>query len=118
VFLVFALFFAIFVLSDPWRAPVVVIGASLELVETAYSIWLTWRAPVKVGAETLVGATGRVVEACRPEGEVRVNGEVWRARCEGHARVDDPIRVIDRIGLTLQVERLAPQDAEVGRTSR
>lgn len=118
MFLVLALFFAIFVLPDPWRVPAVVIGASLELVETAISIWLTWRAPAKVGAETLIGATGRVVEPCRPDGQVRVNGEVWRARCEAHARVDDPVRVMDRIGLTLVVERLVPQEAEVGSTSR
>jgi membrane-bound serine protease (ClpP class) len=110
VFLVIGLFFAIFVLPDPWRVPAVVIGASLELIETAISIWLTWRAPVAVGAETLIGATGRVVEACRPEGEVRVNGEVWRARCESHARVDDPVRVVERIGLTLLVERIEGRD--------
>jgi membrane-bound serine protease (ClpP class) len=58
----------------------------------------------------LVGATGRVVQACRPDGEVRVNGEVWRARCESHARVGEPIRVVERTGLTLLVER---QDVEV-----
>lgn len=118
MFLVIALFFALFVLPDPWRVPVVVVGASLELVETGISVWLTGRAPVRVGPETLTGATGRVVEACRPEGEVRVNGEVWRARCDAHARVGDRIRVLDRIGLTLVVDRLEAQAPEVGSTSR
>ena len=114
MFLVLGLFFAIFVLPDPWRVPAVVVGASLELIETAISIWLTWRAPVTVGAETLIGATGRVVEACRPDGEVRVNGEVWRARCESHARVGDRIRVVERIGLTVLVERIEALDAAAG----
>ena len=118
MFVVFALFFAVFVLPDPWRLPAVALGVALEITETAISFWLASRAKVKVGSETLVGATGRVVEACRPEGEVRVNGEVWRARCESHARVGEPIRVVERIGLTLLVERLEPQDAEVGTTSR
>ena len=115
MFLVIGLFFAIFVLPDPWRVPAVIIGAALELIETGISIWLTWRAPVAVGAETLIGATGRVVEACRPEGEVRVNGEVWGARCESHARVNDPIRVVERIGLTLLVERIEAAGAAAPR---
>jgi membrane protein implicated in regulation of membrane protease activity len=110
VFFVLALFFAVFVLPDPWRLPVVAFGAALEITETAISFWLASRAKVKVGPEALIGAVGRVVEQCQPEGQVRVNGEVWRARCEGHARVDDPIRVIDRIGLTLLVERLPPPE--------
>jgi membrane-bound serine protease (ClpP class) len=111
MFLVIAAFFAIFVLPDPWRIPVVVLGASLELIETGISVWVTGRAPVKVGIETLIGATGRVVDACRPDGLVRVNGETWRARCEGFADVDAPVRVIGRSGLTLTVERLQPADS-------
>jgi membrane-bound serine protease (ClpP class) len=106
VFLVIAVFLAAFALPDGWRLPAIALGAALELSETAIAIWVSSRAPVKVGAETLVGSAGRVVEACRPNGEVRINGEVWRARCEAHAEVDDPVRVAERIGLTLVVERL------------
>jgi membrane protein implicated in regulation of membrane protease activity len=105
VFFVFALFFAAFVLPDPWRIPVIGFGAALEVAETAISFWLTSRARVRVGPETLVGSIGRVVEACRPNGEVRVNGEPWRARCATHADEGDRVRVVGRHGLTLVVER-------------
>jgi membrane-bound ClpP family serine protease len=44
------------------------------------------------------------VTACRPEGQVRVQGELWQARCEGGVDVGEPIRVVGRENLTLFVE--------------
>ena len=45
-----------------------------------------WNRTVKnqrrvVGAETLIGKTAVVTEACRPLGQVRLDGEIWEARC-------------------------------------
>jgi membrane-bound serine protease (ClpP class) len=57
-----------------------------------------------MGAETLIGATARVVSDCRPLGQVRLRGELWRARCEAGASAGDTIRIVDRDGLTLLVE--------------
>ncbi len=112
MFFVLALFFAAFVLPDPWRIPAIGIGAALEVAETAISFRLTSRAKVRVGPETLVGSIGRVVEACRPHGEVRVNGEPWRARCVAHADEGDRVRVVERHGLTLVVEHAEAPEPE------
>jgi membrane-bound ClpP family serine protease len=105
VFLVIALALAVFVLPDRWDVPAVAIGAGIEITETAVSVWWSRRGAPKVGPETLLGATGRVVVACRPDGRVRVAGEVWNAHCEDGAEVDDLVRVIRREGLTLTVVR-------------
>ena len=97
---------ALFVVPDAWTIPAIAVAAVLEVAETV----LTWRwsrrGRPKVGPETLVGATGRVVEPCRPNGTVRVDGVVWQARCEPGADPDDLVRVIGRDGLRLIVEPL------------
>jgi membrane-bound serine protease (ClpP class) len=60
-----------------------------------------------VGPETLVGAVGRVVTPCRPLGQVRVQGELWRASCADGADEGEEVRVVALDGLTLLVERAA-----------
>ena len=57
-----------------------------------------------VGAEALVGALARVVAECRPEGRVRVHGELWRARCDAGAAEGEDVVVRAVDGLTLLVE--------------
>ena len=95
----------VFVVPDPWTIPVIAIAAVLELGETAFTFWWSRRAPPKVGPETLIGATGRVVEPLRPEGRVRVRGEVWQARSHDHIEAGARIRVRERHRLVLEVER-------------
>lgn len=104
VLLLTGILLAVFVVPAPWTVPVVVVAALIEFTETAIGIWYSRRSPPKVGVETLIGASGRVVAACRPAGTVRVRGEVWRARCELGADPHDRIRVVGRDRLTLHVE--------------
>jgi membrane-bound serine protease (ClpP class) len=47
-----------------------------------------------------------VLSACRPDGQVRLNGEIWDARCTGGAAEGETVRVVGRRGLTLLVERV------------
>ncbi len=95
---------AIFVVPDPWRLPVVIGFAILEVVETTVTWRLSRRWAPKVGSETLIGATGIAVTVCRPAGSVRVRGEEWQARCEPGVDAGDRIRVHGRDRLTLLVE--------------
>jgi membrane protein implicated in regulation of membrane protease activity len=60
-----------------------------------------------MGPETLVGETAQVVTPCRPTGQVRLQGELWQARCEEGADVGEHVRVRALEGLTLIVERRA-----------
>jgi len=104
VILLTGIVLAVFVVPAPWTVPVVVVAAIVEFAETAIGIWYSRRSPAKVGAETLIGATGRALTACRPSGSVRVRGEVWQAHCQRGADANDPVRVIGRDRLTLLVE--------------
>ena len=105
--LVGAILLAVFVLSQPWGIVVVSVAAVVEIAETVFWIWLSRRRRVQMGPETLVGAVGRVVSACRPLGQVRLAGELWQARCETGADVGERVRVTALDGLTLLVEREA-----------
>lgn len=100
-----ALLLAFFVVPDPWDIPLLAVAATIEVAETLFWLWLSRRARVKMGPETLVGSVGVVVTACRPSGQVRVDGELWGARCEGGAEVGEQVRVRALEGLTLIVER-------------
>jgi membrane-bound ClpP family serine protease len=104
VILITGLVLAIFVVPDAWRIPTVIGFAVLEVVETTVTWRLSQRWRPKVGVETLLGAHGRTVTPCRPEGRVRVRGEDWRARSEAGVDADSPVRVVERRGATLLVE--------------
>ena len=104
--LVGALLLAIFVLSPPWSYAVVVAAAVVEVAELVLFVRWSQRRRVQMGAETLVGATAVVVEPLRPDGLVRVVGELWRARCDREVDAGVRVRVRALDGLTLEVEPL------------
>jgi membrane protein implicated in regulation of membrane protease activity len=99
-----ALLLALFVLPHPWGIAAIVGALVVEVAEAWFWIWLSRRRRPSVGAETLVGAEAVVVTACRPEGQVRVVGELWRAHCEGGAEAGQTVRILRVSGLTLEVE--------------
>lgn len=104
--LVGAILLAVFVLPPLWGLVVVTAAALVEIGEFFFWIWLSRRRGVQAGAEALVGKTARVVAACRPEGWVRVEGELWRARCVAGADLGESVRVVSVEGLTLEVARI------------
>ena len=103
--LVVAVLLAIFVVPAPWDYVVVGAGGAVEVGEAA--LWWRWthRRKPFVGAEAMVGAEALVVEPCRPLGRVRLQGELWAARCAEGADAGDTVRVLGLDGLTLVVER-------------
>jgi membrane protein implicated in regulation of membrane protease activity len=106
VLLVGAILLAVFVLPPLWGLVAVTVAAVVEIAEFFFWIWLSRRRGVQAGAEALVGKTARVVAACRPDGRVRVEGELWRARCEAGADEGESVRVLSIEGLTLEVARI------------
>lgn len=105
VILVTGILIAMFIVPDAWTVPAIAVAVVLEASETLFTFWWSRRAPPKVGPETLIGATGRVVEPLRPVGRVRVRGEVWQARSEHHLEAGARVRVRGRHRLTLDVDR-------------
>ena len=84
---------------------VVVVGAAVvEVAEAAFWVWLSRRRRPAVGAEALVGSFGVAVTDCDPAGQVRVAGELWRARCAESVRAGESV-VVEQLGdeLTLIV---------------
>ena len=98
-------------LPSPWRYVGFVVGLTLFLFEVLF-----WNRRVRgyrhrVGPQTLIGQTATVVSACAPDGQVRVSGEIWAARCEGGADEGESVKIVGRNGLVLAVERAASAGA-------
>jgi len=104
VLFLIALLLAIFVLPSPWGLVAVVVAAALDIGETGLFMWWSKRRKSSVGVETLVGRRGIAVGELSPEGQVKVDGEIWNARCPVgcDAGTDIVVRSID--GLTLFVD--------------
>jgi membrane-bound serine protease (ClpP class) len=64
------------------------------------------RRPVVTGGEALVGAQGEVVAWGEKGGQVRVKGEIWRARAAAAIEAGTRVRVLARDGLVLTVEAI------------
>ena len=112
MFLIVALV-VVFLLPSPWNLVGFVIGLTLFAGELLF-----WNRRVrdnrkKVGAQTLIGTPATVVSTCRPDGQVRISGEIWAARCNDGADVGDVVTVVGRDGLVLEVE---PTDSSASAT--
>jgi membrane protein implicated in regulation of membrane protease activity len=104
--LVLALLAAIFWLPAPWSYVAVAAAAVYEVGEVGVLIWYSRRRRATTGVEALPGTVGTVVAPCRPVGQIRVLGELWRARCDEGADLGDTV-VVESLGpdLTLIVHR-------------
>jgi membrane-bound serine protease (ClpP class) len=68
--------------------------------------------PVRTGHEELVGDVGEVREPLAPEGQIFIEGALWRARVadvESRVELGNRVRVTSVDGLTLVVEPVAEQ---------
>jgi len=104
VSLLIAILLAVFVLPPPWGIVAVAAAGLLETGETY--LWLRWsrRRRAAVGVEALIGRAGVATTDLWPEGQVKVDGELWQARCEGGADAGTRVVVTGIEGLTLTVE--------------
>jgi membrane protein implicated in regulation of membrane protease activity len=102
--IIVAILLAVFVVEDEWDWVVLLAGLLIEVGETTLFVWWSKRRRAVVGAETLVGRRAVVAVDCRPEGQVRVAGELWRATCTEGASAGDEVVVRAVDGLSLEVE--------------
>jgi membrane-bound serine protease (ClpP class) len=110
VLLVLAILAAVFWLPTWLGYIVVAIAAVVEVGEIALFVWYSKRRRAETGAEALPGAVGTVVEPLRPVGQIRVLGELWRARCDEGADPGETV-LVESLGpdLTLIVRRASAQ---------
>jgi membrane protein implicated in regulation of membrane protease activity len=102
--LIILAFLLLFLLPTPWNLVGFLVIIPLWVLEL-----LAWNRSMKsrrkvVGAQTLIGREAVVMTACRPRGQVRIDGEIWEARCDEGVAEGDAVRVVDRDNLTLIVE--------------
>ena len=64
------------------------------------------RRPVVTGGEAMIGAEGEVVAWREGNGQVRVKGEIWLARCAAAVAPGTRVRIKARDGLVLIVEAI------------
>ena len=102
--LALSILLANFILEEPWSWAAVAAGATFEAAEATLLIWWSKRRQAAVGTETLVGRKAVVSVACRPQGQVRVAGEIWQARCDSGVDVGDAVVIREVDGLTLVVD--------------
>lgn len=89
----------------PWNLVAVLCGLAIETVELTWGLRLARRWRPQTGAEAMIGLTAEVVAPCRPTGQVRVQGELWEARCPAGADVGEKVLIEAIEGLTLVVRR-------------
>src|SRR5262245_29914605 len=101
IFLAVAL---LLILSSPWNLIAFLVLLPIWVLELFGWNRTTKRHRKAVGAQTLIGREAVVSEPCRPVGQVRLDGEIWEARCAAGASTGDRVRVTGRERLTLIVE--------------
>jgi membrane-bound serine protease (ClpP class) len=92
-----------------WLVVIPTVGATAGLVIVAVSVGLAalYR-PATTGATGMVGQTGVVKRALDPEGQVQVDGELWKAVApDGPVAAGESVRITAVDGLTLTVARSA-----------
>ena len=94
----------LFLLPSPWNLVGAACSFVLFLGELAFWNRRVRGQPKAVGAQTLIGKTATVISPCHPDGQVRISGEIWAARCAGGADPGDTVTVVGRDELTLVVE--------------
>jgi len=70
---------------------------------------------VSDGYDDLLYAEGRIMSAVEPPatGAAQINGEMWTVRSDTSLQPGDAVRVVEKQGLALQVERLKSKQAPI-----
>lgn len=99
-----ALLVAIFFVPHPWGLVLVITAGAIDIAETGLFLWWSQRRKASVGVEALVGQVGVAVSDLWPEGQIRVAGELWKARCDGGCDAGANVVIRKVEGLTLLVD--------------
>ena len=75
-----------------------------------YKVAQARRMKVKAGPEQLIGMVGTAISPLTPRGEVKVEGQIWKAEAVGeHVNAGQAVEVVSRMGLILRVKSRQPQ---------
>jgi membrane-bound serine protease (ClpP class) len=88
--------------------PVILITAATSggvLIFLLAYVWKTHRRPVMTGGQGLIGKEGKVVTWAGGSGYVQIGGERWKALSDEKLVPNDRVKVKERSGLELMVEK-------------
>jgi membrane-bound serine protease (ClpP class) len=98
--------------TDGWQPAVNPIFAAVSSILYAGFLWIAIRKAMQAShtkplhdLSTLVGQIGEAKTRIHAEGSVQVAGELWSARSEKSIPNGSPVKVIDREGFVLVVEK-------------
>jgi membrane protein implicated in regulation of membrane protease activity len=95
-----AILLAIFVVPWPWGLVVVIVGGTIDIVESLLLMRWSRRRRVATGAEALIGQRAIVATPT----QVRIAGELWEARSADVLVPGEEVVVRGVNGLTLLVD--------------
>ena len=102
--------------SAPTAPKSILEDSAIAVVGVVAGLYIRWvvgpmrRKKVMAGPESIIGSVGVALTDLNPEGEVRVEGLVWRARSTSPVKAGARVRVVSREGLTLIVEPVQGPD--------
>jgi membrane-bound serine protease (ClpP class) len=102
-------------MSVPWLTMAVgIVGTALFMFAGLPALVRSRFSTPTIGREWMIGQTGEAVVDVSPEGVVRVDGGLWRARANRATpiKAGEPIRVAEVQGLLLRVESPADEVEE------
>ena len=95
---------AIIFLDPPWKW--IVAGTLLVTDIFEILIWMRWRKRRSItGSDTLVDQHGEAIEDLDPEGQVKLRGQIWKARSSEPVARGEWVKVDAIEGLTLMVSK-------------
>ena len=103
--------------SAPTAPKSILEDSAIAVVGVVAGLYIRWvvgpmrRKKVMAGPESIIGSVGVALTDLNPEGEVRVEGLVWRARSTSPVKAGARVRVVSREGLTLIVEPVQGSDS-------
>ncbi len=107
IFILTLIVIALAYIGGPWAVALLVAAAIAELGEIVllrrWAKRLDRRHRSQSPEEQLIGLVAEVVTPCRPQGQVRVRGEIWEALCPAGAPQGSSVRVVGVESLTLHV---------------
>jgi len=90
--------------TSVWIPAVIFFGLFAALI--AILAYRAQKAKVSTGNKGLVGEKGEVVTPLKPEGQVAVHGEIWKAISEENLKKGEKVVVEDVEGIVIKVKRV------------
>jgi membrane-bound serine protease (ClpP class) len=95
---------ALGIVPMPWGIALIAGAAVLDIGESLLLLRWSRRRTAAVGVEALVGKRGVAVSDLSPDGQVKIDGELWQARSGDGIDAGREVVVRKVEGLTLEVE--------------